>query len=57
MISGKFSSTEVIFLIKEAFNGEDEPIKIYDLRGSDAQEFIDVVNEVQLVFIRPSGPV
>jgi len=43
-----FSPHEVVSLIEETFTSKDEVEMIRDLRGHDAQTFIDVVHEVCL---------
>ena len=49
---GALSPREIIALIEEIFTSEAEISIVRDLRGSDAQAFIDVVHEVRL-YISP----
>ena len=54
LINGPLSQTQVISLIKAIFTSKDEVAMIRDLRGDDAQTFVDVVNEVcSFVFFGP----
>ena len=46
LISGSLSQQQVISLIQAIFTSKDEVAMIRDLRGDDAQAFVDVVNEV-----------
>ena len=46
LISGSLSQQQIISLIKAIFTSKDEVAMIRDLRGDDAQTFVDVVNEV-----------
>jgi len=46
LISRTFSSHEVISLIEATLMSEDAHVMIRDLRGDDAQTFVDVMQEV-----------
>ena len=47
LISGALSQQQVIYLIKVIFTSKDEVAMIRDLRGDDAQAFVDTVYEVR----------
>ena len=54
LISGSLSQEQAVSLIKAIFTSKDEIAMIRDLRGDDAQAFVDVVNEVRsFVFFGP----
>lgn len=48
LISHTFPSYEVTSLVEEIFVSENELTALDDLRGDDAQTFIDVIHEVRL---------
>ena len=47
LIGGSLSQEQVISLIKAILTSKDEAAMIRNLRGEDAQAFVDVVNEVR----------
>ena len=47
LISRSFSPQQVTSLIEAIFTSKDEIAMIRDLRGDDAQTFVDVINEVR----------
>lgn len=49
LIGREFSSREVVSLIEAALTSEDSPMVIRDLRGDDAQTFVDVIKEVRSI--------
>jgi len=53
LIRCKFSPQEVTSLIEAIFMSEDEVKMVRDLRGDDAQTFIDVIHEVRSVISFP----
>ena len=54
LISRSLLPFEVISLIEAVFTSKDEVKMICDLRGDDAQTFINTIHEVRIVFF-PSG--
>ena len=53
LITRTFSPQEVTSLIEAIFVSEDEVKMVRDLRGDDAQTFIDVIHEVRSVLFFP----
>jgi hypothetical protein len=57
LISHAYPPPEIISLIEIVFKSEDEVKMIGDLRGDDAQTFIDVIHRVRLHPLRFRGTV
>ena len=57
LISGPLPPSDVIFLIGMIFSSRDEIRTVCNLRGDDAQTFIDVIHEVCIVFLPPRGTI
>jgi hypothetical protein len=51
LISHAFSPHEVISLVEAVFANKDEVKMVRELRGDDAQTFVDVVHGVRLHFL------